>query len=543
MVTNMSRKLATVVLAAIAVAVCSVVVARSHFNVDGRSQFTLVDDAMISLRYARNLAHGDGLVWNVGEPPVEGFTNLGYTLLMTPGFAFGDGVFSRYFPVFLTVLGFVATVLLTFAIARMIWPESPVVPLAAGAMVALDFGLIFWSARGMEVSLVTATVLGMTFLYMRWRHSRVTRDLWCGAACGAAAIVFRLDAIVFVLTVTVWLITCEWLAGRRLGDDRRVGNFAPEHRAMMLVLGVPFAGVLALLVFQAAYFGDALPNTYRLKMQGVSVSERLSVGVEVLKSNAAPQLRVLALLGPVLIAAFSWKKLRNGDIVLLAVIAGVSVAYSIWVGGDYAEPQVHAPNRFILVGIPALCVLAAGGLESAVTRLIPAARNVWVSATVGVVAVAIVVSPNWNDEKLRSLFSGEIPMLDTDQERAKLGLRLRRVLPKDTTIAVHAAGQIPYYSDLRTIDLLGKNDRTVASLPQSAGRFRPGHSKWNYDYSITELSPDVVIDEWGESRKYLESHPGYQRLPNGIWLSAKPHVAIDAKALGALCYWTCKDEG
>ncbi len=36
----------------------------------------IFDDAFISYRYARNLADGFGLVWNLGEAPVEGFTNL-----------------------------------------------------------------------------------------------------------------------------------------------------------------------------------------------------------------------------------------------------------------------------------------------------------------------------------------------------------------------------------------------------------------------------------------------------------------------------------
>ena len=41
----------------------------------------LVDDAMISMKYGRNLAEGSGLVWNAGER-VEGYTNLLWTLFM-----------------------------------------------------------------------------------------------------------------------------------------------------------------------------------------------------------------------------------------------------------------------------------------------------------------------------------------------------------------------------------------------------------------------------------------------------------------------------
>ena len=46
----------------------------SSFIIDGQRYYALFDDAMISMRYAWNLAHGNGLVWNPGER-VEGFTN------------------------------------------------------------------------------------------------------------------------------------------------------------------------------------------------------------------------------------------------------------------------------------------------------------------------------------------------------------------------------------------------------------------------------------------------------------------------------------
>ena len=47
----------------------------SFVGIDGRRYFCLIDDAMISMRYAWNLSHGSGLVWNPGEY-VEGYTSL-----------------------------------------------------------------------------------------------------------------------------------------------------------------------------------------------------------------------------------------------------------------------------------------------------------------------------------------------------------------------------------------------------------------------------------------------------------------------------------
>src|SRR5947207_15116687 len=49
--------------------------------IDGIRWFWLDDDMMISMRYARNLVSGAGLVFNPGER-VEGYTNFGWVLLM-----------------------------------------------------------------------------------------------------------------------------------------------------------------------------------------------------------------------------------------------------------------------------------------------------------------------------------------------------------------------------------------------------------------------------------------------------------------------------
>src|SRR5215211_1730701 len=40
------------------------------------------DDAYITYRYAENLARGNGLVFNAAAPPVEGYSNLSWILLL-----------------------------------------------------------------------------------------------------------------------------------------------------------------------------------------------------------------------------------------------------------------------------------------------------------------------------------------------------------------------------------------------------------------------------------------------------------------------------
>src|SRR6185369_11241243 len=62
-------------------------IARSAVDTSNGRAFCLFDDAMVSLRYAWNLAHGDGLVWNPGER-VEGTTSFLFTVTMAVGALF-----------------------------------------------------------------------------------------------------------------------------------------------------------------------------------------------------------------------------------------------------------------------------------------------------------------------------------------------------------------------------------------------------------------------------------------------------------------------
>jgi hypothetical protein len=46
-------------------------VSQRWFRVGDEAYFVLFDDAMISMRYGRNLVEGHGLVWNPGQAPAR----------------------------------------------------------------------------------------------------------------------------------------------------------------------------------------------------------------------------------------------------------------------------------------------------------------------------------------------------------------------------------------------------------------------------------------------------------------------------------------
>ncbi len=116
----------------------------------------MVDDAYVSARYARLWTHGCGLRFNCEGPPVEGFTNFLWVVLLAPG---------TLLPIHLadwaTGLGLafgVATVLGTRWVARARGASAPSAWFAGLLVAGLPaFGVA--STNGLETSLFTALLL------------------------------------------------------------------------------------------------------------------------------------------------------------------------------------------------------------------------------------------------------------------------------------------------------------------------------------------------------------------------------------------------
>jgi hypothetical protein len=138
---------------------------RTSFVTDsGVRFFCLFDDAMVSMRYAWNLSHGQGLVWNPGVR-VEGYTNPLMTLIMTGATAAAD----RRLAALLVQLAGLATLLgvafLTTRLATALTPdETP--PERARLFRRLGFlsglayyPLDYWTLLGMEAGLLAFWLL------------------------------------------------------------------------------------------------------------------------------------------------------------------------------------------------------------------------------------------------------------------------------------------------------------------------------------------------------------------------------------------------
>jgi hypothetical protein len=73
-----------------------------------------------------------------------------------------------------------------------------------------------------------------------------------------------------------------------------------------------------------------------------------------------------------------------------------------------------------------------------------------------------------------------------------------------------------YFSHRAIIDLLGKNDHHIATTPPKKAPFLPGHDKWDYDYSIRRLRPDMIAELFEPTALDLRDIRswGYRQLPS-----------------------------
>jgi hypothetical protein len=542
------------------VAFCTVFIARTGFEVDGVTHFSLFDDAMISMRYARNLADGNGLVWNADGPAVEGYSNLLWTLYMAVLHVLP--ISSAKLPLLVTLTGvglLVANLFVVRAIAARLAPDSRAVPVAAVVLTATFYPLAYWALRGMEVGLLALLVSVSVLLALRLRDraddAAHSRDLWWLAVVFAAMVVTRTDALLPCVLVAAFVVF--------------VVPASTRLRVAAVLVGSIVATTAALTIFRVAYYGDALPNTYYLKLSGISLGTRVSQGFDALRQVAVVQLFAAVALASLAIAAL--RRTRDLAIVLLAALVLGQCAYSVYAGGDAFETFSFA-NRYVTIVAPALFLLGALGIGELVRG--PAQRSArllgWLLVGLGVgflalrelgradpprgfvgaliatipdidrfatplaiaAAVCLVVGgllcctgigPDLlgragravgglvhrggvvtalvvcaivivltNQQALRTWYRHNASSVDTDNALAAGGLLIRDATNAKTSVAVFFAGNGPYFSEREGIDLLGKNDAHIARLPSATDPFIPGHSKFDNEYSINRLRPDVV---------------------------------------------------
>jgi hypothetical protein len=494
-------------LAITGIAICFVIWAaifiyRSSFVAsDGRRYFSLFDDAMISMRYAYNLSHGMGLVWNPGER-VEGYTNLLMVLLMS----LSNLIFDKRIAVLAVQISGIVFLLgnayLTMLIADQVsLDESPqhrmLLRVLAFLCTLSYYPLVYWSLMGMETGLLTSLLLPGILVALKHANEQNTARLFLLPISLGLAYLTRPDSAIPSSLVLIYFIyeSCQSRASRL---------------SLTLILGL--VGLYLLFpvgqaVFRWQYYGELVPNTYTLKLAGIPLLHRIKNGFNFVK----PFLRANVIITLVVVAGlfFNFRKQKR----LLLTIAMAAICYQIWVGGDpwlYWRMLSPAMPLVLLLFVHEILLIVDYAADIAIFERY-FLRNPILSRQH--VPVFLVLSLTLTVHILRANagFISEMTLLQKPyttgalNSQINVAIALAHLTTTDATVGVFWAGTIPYYTGRVAMDFLGKSDKHIArmapdlSQPTWAGmKGVPGHNKYDLDYSIKALQPTYLQNfRWG----------------------------------------------
>lgn len=424
------------------------------------------DDAFISFRYAENLTAGKGLVFNEGER-VEGYSNFLWVLILSGCSRVGlDLVWSsKVLGIFFSILN----LLLVFKLSKSISGKETLTSLLSVGLVASDVGFARWAIGGLETHLFLFFALLSAHLLLLEDHSRFPLS----SLCFALAALTRVEgALLFVVAGVVRLLL-------------RLRQKTWTRRDSFWVLGF-LVVYLPYVLWRVHYYHSLLPNVYYAKTLGGmrQVIDGFVYAFAFIVSNGGPILFLLAL-----IPLFS-RKQRTYH--LYAFLFGY-LFFVIYVGGDWMPDF-----RLLLPILPLFFVLTQEGLREMFSRLGGAYGGKMGRAFIGICLLLVFSSNLFNDyhKTLRSWFREPGKLMETFRgwnrspeeiyDRAKVGLWLKERVPPNSLIALDDCGMIPYFSGLRTLDLVGVLDAHIGHL---RGRL---HRKYDVDYYLSR-EPDYFV--------------------------------------------------
>lgn len=497
----------------------------SFIAIDNERYFCLFDDAMISMRYAWNFAHGYGLVWNQGEY-IQGYTNLLMTLLMSLATLVFDKSTAVLFIQITGVFFMLAIAYVSMLVADHIGTDEPYqdrafIRVLTFCCVLSYYPLVYWTLMGMETGLLTLLLLLSILFAFRFTLRNSASSLFSTSVTLGLAFLTRNDSIVF--SILVWgYIALKMFVPVKKADRGVVKLF-------LVAVSLYAAFIIAQLLFQHLYYGSIYPNTYILKLTGLPLMSRIANGL----GFVVPFLRACALILILssLEVVFDFQKEK----LLLISISFSAIVYQVYVGGDpWNYWRILSPSMplttilfVIIIYVLVHAISSAQVFKSFILRnsIFPE-KYASQYLTIPIVLIGLLSA---NLQFFRQIVFLDKPYTAVDNQRnVNRAIALNQLTTKDATIGAIWAGATPYFlTDRKAIDFLGKSDKYIAQLPpDNSGSIAwsgmtsvPGHNKYDLHYSIQTLRPTYVpnfkygtqdLSEWAKDNYVRVEYDGIE---------------------------------
>jgi hypothetical protein len=358
---------------------------------------------------------------------------------------------------------------------------------ATGVLLAASSGWAAWATGGLETALFT-TLVSLAFVALveelegevadgeegAVERGRPGRGLALNGTLLGASVLTRPEGALFAVT------TAAYLLARRRGAPGGWRSLVPWAARWIVPL-------VALEIWRLAYYGQALPNTFAAKEHGLAM---IGPGLTYLGLGFL-RLHLWIPAAGIAIVAMRRRRARVRDAesasarapepkIGLALATGVPyLVHVVVAGGDFMDGF-----RFLVPVLPTFFLVAGETMEEFAHRSRGAAvvTTAFLLAYVGLgYETSRDSQGHWTRHGLDSI--GLLQQYVDDW--SALGRHLGTIAKPGDTLATAAAGCVPYYSRLRTIDQHGLT-ATDLSVYEPAATARPGHA--------IVLRPDALLD-------------------------------------------------
>ena len=392
-----------------------------------------IDDAFISFRYAKNLFFNQEIVFNIGEAPVEGYSNFLWVLWMALSFVFNLEIviFSKLSGMIFCHLSVLVLYKLAFRINK-----SQNLSFVVVLFYVLTPNVALWSVGGLETSLFSFLLLISAYFFFQDISARKNRLIKLSAFSFTFLSLTRHEGAV-LFGMTLFFFTYILIRSNEIDIKRRI--------LLLFCFGGTFILAYApYFLWRIAYYNNILPHTFVAKQTGLDLLSLLERVIFYLPL-------IIILLPTFFLIVFYYishnnYRIKNKNqqfIVLIILTLSIILLFlASWMPGyRFTVPMI--PFIYLLLPKPLNFIIATYKNKFKLQILYKNLKYI----TVSVICI-------FNFSQIFTFY----PLIDLYGVGIKecntvLGKWINENSSDNASLAVWDAGAIPYYSNIRTIDI------------------------------------------------------------------------------------------
>jgi len=410
----------------------------------------IIDDAFITFRYARNFVNYQQIVFNVNETPVEGYSNFLWVMWMTLGFIF------RIDPIlFSKVSGMVFchfSVYILYKLAFLIKKDrkfGSIIPL----LYVATPNIALWSIGGLETPLFSLLLLTSVYFFIKditeWkrRHFKISPIIFAllSLTRHEGVIIFGLTSIFIIFLL---------ISNKEISPFNKIVQVL-WFNAIFLLIYAPY------FIWRVFYYNSLLPHTFVAK-QGL-------FNLNLIISRFAFYLPLVLLLLPIILLIginfvrnskfrfYNETNLYISSLILTLTII-LLLIHSWMPGFRFTVPII--PLVYLLLP-KSLSFLSFFGNRYRTERIL--LKNIKILTLVVIFFSNFLIIFSFYP----LVYFYGIGMRECN---ITLGNWIKKNTPVNASLAIWDAGAIPYYAEVRTIDIFPESlqDLHVFNNPEDA---------------------------------------------------------------------------